>query len=86
MRKPLLSQTDLLLDYLVQFRLPTNCTCSAFDSFTVNPSAADNDEHYDTISAFIKSMRGCNLGAALYSPANTRASSREVLLFTRRNT
>ena len=27
---------------------------------------ADEDEHYDTISAFIKSMRGCDVDATLY--------------------
>ncbi|MDR1890576.1 MAG: hypothetical protein LBQ23_00115 [Puniceicoccales bacterium] len=27
---------------------------------------ADEDEHYDTISAYIKSMRGCDPDAAIY--------------------
>ncbi len=42
----------------------------------------DEDEHYDTISAFIKSMRGSDPDAALYwmakmiMPGRTRSSSR----------
>jgi putative ATPase len=44
----------------------------------------DEDEHYDTISAFIKSMRGSDPDAALYWMARMIASGEDPLFIARR--
>ncbi len=44
----------------------------------------DEDEHYDTISAFIKSMRGSDPDAALYWLAKMVASGEDPLFLARR--
>jgi putative ATPase len=45
---------------------------------------ADQDEHYDTISAFIKSMRGCDPDAALYWLAKMLAGGEDPRFIARR--
>ncbi len=44
----------------------------------------DEDEHYDTISAFIKSMRGSDPDAALYWMAKMVAAGEDALFIARR--
>ncbi len=46
--------------------------------------AYDEDEHYDTISAFIKSMRGSDPDAALYWMAKMLAAGEDPLFIARR--
>lgn len=45
---------------------------------------ADEDEHYDTISAFIKSIRGCDPDAALYWLAKMLAGGEDPRFIARR--
>jgi putative ATPase len=45
---------------------------------------ADEDEHYDTISAFIKSCRGCDPDAALYWLAKMLAGGEDPRFIARR--
>jgi putative ATPase len=45
---------------------------------------ADQDEHYDTISAFIKSIRGCDPDAALYWLARMLAGGEDPRFIARR--
>lgn len=45
---------------------------------------ADEDEHYDTISAFIKSCRGCNPDAAMYWLAKMLAGGEDPRFIARR--
>jgi putative ATPase len=45
---------------------------------------ADGDQHYDTISAFIKSMRGCDPDAALYWLAKMLHAGEDIRFIARR--
>jgi putative ATPase len=45
---------------------------------------ADEDEHYDTISAFIKSCRGCDANAAMYWLAKMLAGGEDPRFIARR--
>ena len=45
---------------------------------------SDEDEHYDTISAFIKSVRGCDPDAAMYWLAKMLAGGEDVRFIARR--
>ena len=45
---------------------------------------ADGDQHYDTISAFIKSMRGSDPDAAIYYLAKMIAAGEDLLFIARR--
>jgi putative ATPase len=44
----------------------------------------DEDQHYDTISAFIKSVRGCDPDAALYWLAKMLEGGEDILFIARR--
>lgn len=48
------------------------------------PYDRDSDEHYDTISAFIKSMRGSDIDAALYWLAKMLEAGEDVRFIARR--
>jgi putative ATPase len=45
---------------------------------------ADGDQHYDTISAFIKSMRGCDPDAAIYWLAKMLYAGEDIRFIARR--
>lgn len=45
---------------------------------------ADEDEHYDTISAFIKSVRGCDPDAAMYWLAKMLVGGEDPRFIARR--
>jgi putative ATPase len=45
---------------------------------------ADEDQHYDTISAFIKSMRGCDPDAAIYWLAKMLYAGEDIRFIARR--
>jgi putative ATPase len=45
---------------------------------------ADEDQHYDTISAFIKSMRGCDPDAAVYWLAKMLVAGEDIRFIARR--
>jgi putative ATPase len=45
---------------------------------------ADGDQHYDTISAFIKSMRGSDPDAALYWLAKMLHAGEDIRFIARR--
>jgi len=56
----------------------------AEESIQKKALAYDEDEHYDTISAFIKSMRGSDPDAALYWMAKMVAAGEDPLFIARR--
>jgi putative ATPase len=56
----------------------------AEESIQKKALAYDEDEHYDTISAFIKSMRGSDPDAALYWMAKMFAAGEDALFIARR--
>ncbi|MDR1458569.1 MAG: replication-associated recombination protein A [Puniceicoccales bacterium] len=60
---------------------------SIFDKMLRNSYSkydADEDEHYDTISAFIKSIRGCDPDAAIYWLAKMLAGGEDPRFIARR--
>lgn len=66
-------------DGVVQFDLAT-----AAESIQKKALTYDEDEHYDTISAFIKSMRGSDPDAALYWMAKMLYAGEDALFIARR--
>ncbi|HAK59314.1 MAG TPA: AAA family ATPase [Nitrospiraceae bacterium] len=66
-------------DGVVQFDLVT-----AVESIQKKALTYDEDEHYDTISAFIKSMRGSDPDAALYWMAKMLTAGEDALFIARR--
>lgn len=66
-------------DGVVQFDLVT-----AEESIQKKALTYDEDEHYDTISAFIKSMRGSDPDAALYWMAKMLYAGEDALFIARR--
>ncbi len=66
-------------DGAVQFDLVT-----AVESIQKKALTYDEDEHYDTISAFIKSMRGSDPDAALYWMAKMLTAGEDPLFIARR--
>jgi len=57
---------------------------TAEESIQKKPLVYDEDEHYDTISAFIKSMRGSDPDAALYWMAKMIYAGEDPLFIARR--
>jgi len=57
---------------------------AAEDSIQKKALAYDDDEHYDTVSAFIKSMRGSDPDAALYWMAKMIYAGEDPLFIARR--
>jgi putative ATPase len=57
---------------------------AAEDSIQKKALVYDEDEHYDTISAFIKSMRGSDPDAALYWMAKMISAGEDPLFIARR--
>ena len=66
-------------DGIIHYDLPT-----AEESIQKKALVYDEDEHYDTISAFIKSMRGSDPDATLYWMAKTLYAGEDPLSIARR--